>query len=146
MARALGARLCVEGVAPAPGALLVANHVFWLDILAIASCRPAIFVAKSEVRDWPAIGWLASRAQALFLNVRAGALAAGQEPHCSAAARAPQRRDLSGRHHQRRLERSAVSSRTAAGRRDSARPVQPVAIAYCSDEGNPCPDAAFIDA
>jgi len=40
MIRTLGAQLRIEGAAPAPGALLVANHVSWLDFLTIASHAP----------------------------------------------------------------------------------------------------------
>ena len=40
--------------------LLVLNHLSYLDILVIAALTPAIFVSKSEVRDWPLFGWLAS--------------------------------------------------------------------------------------
>ena len=44
-----------------PGCLIVANHISWLDIFAINALRPAAFIAKSEVRQWPFIGWLAAR-------------------------------------------------------------------------------------
>src|SRR5262245_30486912 len=58
MLEASGLELRVEGKAIAPGALLIANHVSWLDVLVLASRAPAVFVAKSEVRCWPGIGWL----------------------------------------------------------------------------------------
>lgn len=48
--------------------LLVANHVSWLDIPALAAVAPAVFVAKAEVRQWPLIGWLSARAGTLFLQ------------------------------------------------------------------------------
>ncbi|MGA7799891.1 MAG: lysophospholipid acyltransferase family protein [Gammaproteobacteria bacterium] len=48
--------------------LLVANHVSWLDIPALAAVAPAVFVAKAEVRRWPLIGWLSDRAGTLFLQ------------------------------------------------------------------------------
>ena len=146
MARALGARLCVEGVAPAPGALLVANHVSWLDILAIASCAPAIFVAKSEVRDWPAIGWLASRAQALFLKRSSGRSLLRVKNRIAAL--------LLGRGTVAIFPEGTTSdgslvlpfrSGLLQAAVDSARPVQPVAIAYYGDDGKPSVDAAFID-
>jgi 1-acyl-sn-glycerol-3-phosphate acyltransferase len=146
MIRALGAQLRIEGAAPAPGSLLVANHVSWLDILAIASCTPAIFVAKAEVRDWPAIGWLAACAEALFLerssgrsllrvkNRVAALLHAGRE-----VALFPEGTTTIG---------SGVlpfRSGLLQAALDGARPVQPVAIAYYGDDGNPSADAAFID-
>lgn len=48
--------------------LAVANHVSWLDIQTIHSAWRVRFVAKSEVRRWPAIGWLAARAGTLFIE------------------------------------------------------------------------------
>ncbi len=43
------------------GGLVVANHVSFLDILAIATITPARFVAKSEVLEMPGFGRLARR-------------------------------------------------------------------------------------
>lgn len=54
------------GQGDAAGAV-VANHVSWIDVFvlnAIGTCR---FVAKSEVRAWPAIGWLSSRAGTIYV-------------------------------------------------------------------------------
>lgn len=48
--------------------LAVANHVSWLDIQTIHSVWRVRFVAKSEVRRWLAIGWLAARAGTLFIE------------------------------------------------------------------------------
>jgi hypothetical protein len=72
MLDAIGIDLRAEGAALAPGALLLANHVSWLDVLVLAARAPAIFVAKSEVRCWPAIGWLAERVETLFLRRASG--------------------------------------------------------------------------
>jgi 1-acyl-sn-glycerol-3-phosphate acyltransferase len=65
----LGVRL----VAAAPpelshGALLVANHISWLDIFAIHAAKRVHFVSKHEVRHWPVVGWLAERAGTLFIQ------------------------------------------------------------------------------
>jgi 1-acyl-sn-glycerol-3-phosphate acyltransferase len=49
-------------------ALLVANHVSWLDIFVINVTCPARFVAKSEIRNWPLIGILCERAGTLFIE------------------------------------------------------------------------------
>ena len=64
----LGVRLIVQGSA-APGRVLVcANHVSWLDILAIRAILPVRFVSKSEVQRWPLVGILASGAETLFVE------------------------------------------------------------------------------
>ncbi|HEX6734672.1 MAG TPA: lysophospholipid acyltransferase family protein, partial [Azonexus sp.] len=51
-----------------PGALLVANHISWIDIYVINAALPAAFVSKAEVRGWPLIGWLAARHDTIFLR------------------------------------------------------------------------------
>lgn len=67
----LGVELHVHGVAPdgsvAP-VMLVANHVSWLDIYAINAVLPVRFVAKSEIRSWPVIGWLSANTGTLFIR------------------------------------------------------------------------------
>jgi 1-acyl-sn-glycerol-3-phosphate acyltransferase len=49
-------------------AVLIANHVSWLDIQLIHAVWQVRFVAKSEVRRWPVIGWLAARSGTLFIQ------------------------------------------------------------------------------
>lgn len=70
--RILGVRVHVHGEPPrrTPGrtVMLVANHVSWLDIVVINSVLPVRFVAKSEVRAWPVIGWLSAKAGTLFIE------------------------------------------------------------------------------
>lgn len=52
---------------PLPGAaLLVANHVSWIDITLLHSQHAVGFVAKDEISRWPVIGWLASRAGTIY--------------------------------------------------------------------------------
>ncbi|NMM37372.1 MAG: 1-acyl-sn-glycerol-3-phosphate acyltransferase [Glaciimonas sp.] len=53
--------------APASNAMIVSNHVSWLDIFVINTYQPCRFVAKADVRDWPLIGWLSSKAGTVFL-------------------------------------------------------------------------------
>lgn len=55
----------------AGGALVVANHLSWLDVLALGAVQPMRMVAKREIRDWPVIGALAARVGTLFVD-RAG--------------------------------------------------------------------------
>lgn len=52
---------------PLPGsALVVANHMSWLDIELIHSQRAVEFVAKAEISRWPVVGWLARRAGTIY--------------------------------------------------------------------------------
>lgn len=62
-----GIRLVIRGKLSAAPALIVCNHISWLDIFAINACKPCRFVAKSDVRDWPVIGWLCDRAGTIFI-------------------------------------------------------------------------------
>jgi 1-acyl-sn-glycerol-3-phosphate acyltransferase len=64
----LGIRLVWRGPAPRPGSLLVANHVSWLDIVALYSVVPVRLVAKHDVREWPGIGATAGRSGAIFID------------------------------------------------------------------------------
>ena len=48
-------------------ALVVANHVSWLDIFVINALYPCRFVAKSEIRAWPVLGWLVAQAGTVFI-------------------------------------------------------------------------------
>ena len=49
-------------------AVLVANHVSWLDIYVVHAVWQVRFIAKSEVRNWPVIGWLSARTGTLFIE------------------------------------------------------------------------------
>ncbi|HTL14321.1 MAG TPA: lysophospholipid acyltransferase family protein [Thermomonas sp.] len=62
--------LRVERVgAPLPGGtMFVANHVSWVDIVALHSQHMMGFIAKSEIRGWPVVGWLTTHAETVFLE------------------------------------------------------------------------------
>jgi 1-acyl-sn-glycerol-3-phosphate acyltransferase len=69
--RSLAVRLQVTGEPPRAQdvpAMLVANHVSWLDIFAINAAHPMRFVAKAEIRRWPVIGWLCAQGGTLFIE------------------------------------------------------------------------------
>lgn len=48
--------------------LVVCNHLSWLDVLVLQSLMPVCFVAKSEVRRWPLVGYLAAAAATIFVD------------------------------------------------------------------------------
>ncbi|TFW31559.1 lysophospholipid acyltransferase family protein [Duganella callida] len=67
-------QICKVTVELAPGsapalahAMVVANHVSWLDIFVVHSLYPSHFVAKAEIRSWPLAGWLAEKAGTVFI-------------------------------------------------------------------------------
>jgi 1-acyl-sn-glycerol-3-phosphate acyltransferase len=66
--RLLGVRINLLGnFAPGP-ALIVANHVSWLDICVITAITPVVFVAKREVSTWPIFGLLARLQRSVFID------------------------------------------------------------------------------
>jgi len=68
LARA-GIALQVRGTPPVNGpVLLVANHLSWLDIPVMHAARHCRFVSKSDVKDWPLVGTLATAAGTLYLE------------------------------------------------------------------------------
>ncbi|MEV6641192.1 lysophospholipid acyltransferase family protein [Amycolatopsis sp. NPDC051371] len=74
MLRAFGVRLDIHGgadflTAPAGrGALVVNNHISWLDIVAINALRPMRALAKKEIAGWPVLGGLVRRGGSIFLD------------------------------------------------------------------------------
>lgn len=66
--RLLGLKVTLEGTPASAPTLLVANHISWLDITAIAANCPARFLAKQPVRQWPLIGSLAAASGTVFLR------------------------------------------------------------------------------
>ena len=50
------------------GSLFVANHISWVDIHALMSLIPLRFIAKSDIKDWPVFGYLAAKANVLFIE------------------------------------------------------------------------------
>jgi 1-acyl-sn-glycerol-3-phosphate acyltransferase len=67
--RLMGIALQVEGQPAAGGALMVANHISWLDITALhAVCPQARFVSKADVKHWPLLSHLADASNTLYLE------------------------------------------------------------------------------
>ncbi|MFH8514363.1 lysophospholipid acyltransferase family protein [Streptomyces gelaticus] len=66
--RIVGTPAVPDGTTAAPGTLVVANHISWLDIPLVAAVFPGRMLAKSEIRDWPLLGPLAARGGTLFVE------------------------------------------------------------------------------
>jgi len=65
----MGIALVVEGQPAVGGALLVANHISWLDITALhAVCPRARFVSKADVKHWPLLSRLSDASNTLYLE------------------------------------------------------------------------------
>jgi len=67
--RLMGIALQVDGQPAGGGALMVANHISWLDITALhAVCPHARFVSKADVKHWPLLSHLADASNTLYLE------------------------------------------------------------------------------
>jgi 1-acyl-sn-glycerol-3-phosphate acyltransferase len=69
MLRMLGIGLHVEGSFQSGAKLIVANHVSWLDIMAVhAVCPEVRFVSKADVQRWPLLGRLVAAGGTLYIE------------------------------------------------------------------------------
>lgn len=146
--RALGVTLRVVGdrrFASDGGVLVVANHLSWIDVIALTAVQPVRMLAKREVAAWPVVGTLAAWTGALFVDragLRAlpatvealtGALRAGAclgvfpegTTWCGAA----------GGPFRRAAFQAAI---------DAGAPVRPVALAFRRPDGSPARTATFV--
>ena len=84
MARLAGVRVRTEGT-PRPGALFLANHVSWIDILALAGASRAIFVAHSGLTIHGGLKWLCDQNDTVFVTREKRGSVAGQVEQVRAA-------------------------------------------------------------
>ena len=48
--------------------LIVSNHISWIDIIVLNSIYETHFIAKSDIRKWPLVGWLSASTGTLFVK------------------------------------------------------------------------------
>ena len=141
--RALAVEVKTQGEAQ-PGVLYICNHISWLDIPVLGSQLLGVrFLAKSEVRAWPLIGWLATRAGSLFIQrgqaqdtVQHIATALAQGHSVLIFPEGTTTNGLSLRRFHPRLLQAAHEANAA---------IQPIALRYLDAHGTPNPRAAYID-
>lgn len=148
LARALGVRMVAPAMPPRSpgGALVVSNHVSWLDILVVGAVSPGSrMLAKSDVAEWPVLGPVAVRSGTLFIDrerIRAlpdtvaeiaGALRGG-----ATVVAFPEGSTWCGREEGR--FRPAVFQAAL----DAGVPVRPVSIRYRLAGGQPTTAPAFV--
>ena len=64
----VGARVQVRGTPLRRDVFFIANHVSWVDILALAGATGTAFVAKYELSQVPVIGWLCRLNRTVFVK------------------------------------------------------------------------------
>lgn len=71
LVRAFHIKVIISGNLPPTsthGAMFVANHISWADIHALNSQIALRFIAKADIKGWPVFGYLAQKADALFID------------------------------------------------------------------------------
>jgi len=63
----IGFDIQTHGTVPS-GGFIVSNHLGYMDIIVLASITPQVFLSKSEVGNWPIIGWFTKVAGTLYIN------------------------------------------------------------------------------
>ena len=129
--RVFGMRVQRTGTPLPGGTMFVANHVSWIDIMMLHSQHMMGFIAKSEIRDWPVVGWVTTHAETIFLQRGNGdslGLVMAEMTQRLRAGRAvaafPEGGTRSGR------ELGAFHARIFTAAVDADAPVQPVALCY----------------
>ena len=129
--RVFGMRVEGVGTPRAGGTLFVANHISWVDIVALHSQHMMGFIAKAEIRGWPVVGWVTSHAETIYLQRGNSNSLGGVMTEMSARLRSgravaafPEGGTRDGR------ELGAFHARIFAAAVDADAAVQPVALCY----------------
>ncbi|MCM2579651.1 lysophospholipid acyltransferase family protein [Streptomyces meridianus] len=148
LAVSFGLRVRVSGCpGPVAGrpALVVANHISWLDVALVAAVRPGRVVAKSDIAFWPVLGRIAALGGTLFLErERLRALPGAVAEMTRTLGRGtsvvvfPEGSTWCGRR-QGPFRPAAFQAAI-----DAAVPVQPVLIRYRSADGRPAAAASYV--
>lgn len=146
LANSIGVPVRVYGIPRKEATLFVSNHVSTFDVAALGSVLLVRFLSKAEVKNWPLLGWLATRSGTLYIqrgcreaamnanNAMSEALSMNHNVLLFAEGTTT---DGTVRKFHSRLIQSAV---------DSGAHIQPVAIRYPDPGGGKAhPAALYID-
>ncbi|MBJ21552.1 MAG: 1-acyl-sn-glycerol-3-phosphate acyltransferase [bacterium] len=64
----IGMRVRVGGEIPRGPVAIVANHLSYIDIIALWCVVPGVFVARADVARWPLIGWASQLVGTIFID------------------------------------------------------------------------------
>lgn len=147
MLRCLGVRITLSGgpIRNLCGVLVVSGHVSWVDIFIIGSVLPGSFVARADLIEWPALGFVARLLKVIpiertslrrlpdVVRTIADRLTAGQT-----VVAFPEGTTWCG------LAYGRFRPAMFQGAIDAGRPVQPLRLAYHHRDGQPSTIPAFI--
>ena len=125
--------------------LWVANHISWMDIPVVGSMGSG-FLSKAEIRKWPVLGWLGEKGGTVFIQ-RGGKNAA------QIASREIAKKIALGDNILVFPEGTTTSvhnvslfhARIFAPAVDHQLRVQPIAVQYLDDKGQPHPKAEWVN-
>ncbi|MEV0360677.1 lysophospholipid acyltransferase family protein [Nocardia sp. NPDC050697] len=130
---------------PGRGALIVAGHVSWSDVLVLAAVQPLGFVARADMLEWPLLGKLAVRMRVIPIERESLRKLPGVVTQLRDRLRAgdrvaafPEGTTWCGRAYgslRPALFQAAI---------DAGTPVQPVRLGYRDRNGGSCTVPAFI--
>ena len=66
--KCLGLSIEIKGTPPEPPFFLVSNHLSYIDIPVYYHALKTTFVAKSEIKHWPVVGWMARTLGIIFID------------------------------------------------------------------------------
>ena len=66
--RLMGIRVEVKGELPSEPSIYMGNHRSYVDAVLVPAKHPVVFVARSESKNWPIIGWGASLLGTIWVN------------------------------------------------------------------------------
>ena len=144
LCRTMGLKIHRKGGPWTGPVFMISNHISWLDIPILGANVPFHFLAKSEIRNWPIIGWLAHVTGTLFIRRRSGDSTKVTQQltrHLSQGNSIlvfPEGTTSNGQQvlpFHKRLFQSAIDSDVA---------IQPITLGYC-EAGRPHPEAPFIN-
>ena len=69
----IGIKIHYSGDRSEKTAFFVGNHVSWADILVVGAHWPVVFLARSDIANWPILGWIIKVAGTLFIERGKGA-------------------------------------------------------------------------
>ena len=147
MLRSLGVRVTTSGgpIRNLSGVLVVSGHVSWVDIFVIGAVLPGSFVARADLIEWPALGFLARLMKVIpieraslrrlpdVVRTIADRLSSGQT-----VVAFPEGTTWCG------LGYGRFRPAMFQGAIDAGRPVQPLRLTYHHRDGQPSTIPAFI--
>jgi 1-acyl-sn-glycerol-3-phosphate acyltransferase len=139
----VGIKMEYSGAEFTSGALIVCNHVSWLDISVLGSRYPVIFLAKAEILGWPVLGYVVRKAGTLFIARGNGSASAAESitgalSSNQAVVIFPEGKTTDG------LDVARFAPRLFQAAINTGRPVQALGLHYHDSPGNTLTDVSYV--